>query len=47
MSIAIHQPQGGRIDQVHVPPDQFGESGFRMFNGVTAQQFSIFAHHVS
>jgi hypothetical protein len=45
--VAIDQPEGGGINQVHMPPDQFSKSGFRLFGGVPAQQFSIIAHHVS
>ena len=36
VQVAVHQPQRGGMDEVHVPPGQFGEGGLRLFGGVAA-----------
>ena len=46
MHVAVYQPQGGGIDQVHMPPGQFGEGGLRPVGGIAAYQFGIFSHDV-
>jgi hypothetical protein len=44
--VAVYQPQGGGIDQVHMPPGQLGESGLRPVGGIAVYQFGIFSHDV-
>ena len=36
VNVTVHQPQRGRIDQVHMPPSQFGKSHFRLCRGILA-----------
>ncbi len=44
MRVAIHLPQRRRIDQVHVPPHQFGKGILRICFGIPAKQFTIGCH---
>ncbi len=43
--VAIYQPNGGRIDQLHITRDQFAKSGFRTGN-VSGQQLLAIGHRV-
>ena len=45
MCVAIYQPNGGRIDQLHITRDQFAKSGFRTGN-VSGQQLLAIRHRV-
>jgi hypothetical protein len=37
MRVTAYQTKRGRINQVHMPPNQFGKGGFRLFGSVAGQ----------
>src|ERR1035437_7842170 len=46
MGVTAGQPEGHRMDQIHVALNQFSESWFRAAVDVLFQEFSAFAHRL-
>jgi hypothetical protein len=47
VNVAVHQPQGCGINQIYMPPGQFGKGSLRPLRGIPAEQLGVFVHYIS